>query len=250
MKFNLTAKVFFTTLALCGAVVAPAIAQTYPGAYPYPAPAPGAYPYPAPANYPTPTYKPPAPKITTFVCGRVGNWPATLVQVNGKTMQQPLLVFQTATDYLTPEQRCNNVSQRMTAAVAQNGGRLSNLLLTTGKVDRQAVICFVNTSETCSRDNVILTLVRRENAKNPGKVLARIVRFARGGGGPATLESGGFEGGGEEEIVPTAVSLEEIVNEVASESGGLESGGIDPSFNQAPTNSTPDSGADTGGGGI
>lgn len=247
MKFNLTAKVLFTTLALCG-VGAPAIAQ-YSGGYPAPAPAPGAYPN-YPASAPAPTYRPPAPKkATAFVCGRVGNYPATLVQVNGRTMQQPLIVFQTATDYLSPQERCNSVSQRMTAAVAQNGGRLSNLLLTTGKVDRQAVICFVNTSETCNRDNVILTLVRRENAKDPGKVLARIVKFARDGGGRNVLENGGIEGG-EEEIVPTAISLEEIVNEIANESGGLESGGVDPSYNQTPTNSAPDPGAGTGGGGI
>ncbi len=248
MKFNLTAKVFFTTLAFCGAVGAPAIAQMYPGAYPYPAPAPNTYPYPAPApaNYPAPTYKPPAPKITTFICGRVGNWPATLVQVNGQTRQSPLLVFQTASNNLSPQQRCDNVSQRLTSAVAQNGGKMSNLLLTTGKLNNQAVICVVNAAETCNPSNVILTLVRQENARNPGRVLARIVRYGKFGGGLGTVESGGgIEG--EEEIVPQAVSLEEVVNEVANEAGSPESGGTVPSYDQTPGDA-PDTG--TGGGPI
>ncbi len=55
MKSNLTAKTLFTTLVLCGAIGAPAIAQ-YPGGY-YPTPAPGQYPgsyYPAPGQYPNP----------------------------------------------------------------------------------------------------------------------------------------------------------------------------------------------------
>ena len=264
MKFNLTAKILFTSLVFCGAIGAPAIAQN-PGGY-SPTPAPGQYPgsyYPAPGQYPNPGYpapppsvyppnnvppvnRPPVPKTTAFICGSVGKYPATLVQVNGRTLQSPLIIFQTASENLTPQERCNDVSQRMNRAVAQNGGKLSTLLLTTGKVNSQAVICFVNTAETCNPSNVILTLLRRENAKDPGKVLSRIVRFGRAGGGTNVLESGGFEGGGEE-IIPQSVSLEEAVNQLASESNSLESGGASSIENQNPGNYTPEPSAGGGG---
>ena len=244
MKLSSTTKVLFATFVLCHAVGVPALAQTYPGTgYPQPPSVhpSTSYPQPNPGVSPStsyPTYRQPTATATAFVCGRVGIYPATLVQVNGRTLQSPLIVFQTTSDKLTPEQRCQDVSQRMTRAVAQNGGKLSNLLLTTGKVNGQAVICFVNTAETCNPSNVVLTLVRRENAKNPGKVLARIVRFGRAGGGVNVLESGGIEGG-EEEILPQSVSLEQAVNELASESGSLESGGTNSSYNENPSNSAP-----------
>lgn len=255
MISNLTAKVLFTTLTLCSAVVSPALAQMYPGTG-YPAPNPGAYPgtgypVPSPGAYPStvsPTYRPPTQTSTVFICGRVGNHPATLVQFNGQMLRSPLIVFQTASDNLTPQQRCNNVSQRMTAAVAQNGGRLSGLLLTTGKVNNQAVICFVNTAETCNSSNVILTLLRPENARNAGNVLARIVRFGRHGGGINVLENGGLDGVSGLDVEPAAVSLEEAVNQLASESGSLEPGATAPSYNQEPGGHTPDPSAGPGGG--
>lgn len=268
MKFSFTTKILLATLTFCIAIEAPIVAQTYPGtgysqppslrpSTSYSQPNPTVYPgitnTPSIPNvYPNPSYSQPNPGVypvrsyppyrqptsTAFVCGRVGVYPATLVQSNGRTLQSPLIVFQTASDRLTPEQRCQDVSQRMTKAVTQNGGKLSNLLLTTGKVNGQAVICFVNTAEACNSSNVVLTLVRRENAKNPGKVLARIVRFGRAGGGSNVLEAGGVEG--EDDIIPQSVSLEQAVNELASESGRLESGGTDSSYNENPTNLAPD----------
>lgn len=276
MKLNRTAQVLLTTLALCGTVVSPAMAQygygqpnqnVYPnGSYGQP----GTVVYPNgttvvqpggtqvyPQVYPNGSYGQQNPYSTTptvpvyptrvqtstsFICGRVGIYPATLVQANGRILQSPLIVFQTASDNLTPEQRCNDVSQRMTRAVAQNGGKLSNLLLTTGKVNGQAVVCFVNTAETCNPSNVVLTLLRQENAKNPGKVLARLVRFGNNAGGSNVLESGGLAGDGSVDIEPAAVSLEEAVNELASESGSLESGGTVPDYNQAPVNNAPSPG--------
>lgn len=270
MKFNFTAQVLLATITLYSASVLPVGAQTYPATnYPptpsgYPAtnypPTPGRYPAtnypPAPSGYPAtnyppaqaPTYSPARPPVqtsTNFICGKVSIYPAALVQVNGRTLQSPLIVFQTASDNLTPEQRCNDVTQRMNRAVVQNGGKLSNLLLTTGKVNSQAVICFVNTAETCNSSNVILTLLRRENAKDPGKVLSRIVRFGRAGGGINVLENGGIEGG--EEIIPQAVSLEEAVNQLASESNSLESGGTSPIEDTNVGNSAPDTGVSGGG---
>ncbi|MBW4672608.1 MAG: hypothetical protein KME52_00710 [Desmonostoc geniculatum HA4340-LM1] len=64
-----------------------------------------------------------------------------------------------------------------------------------------------------------MTLLRRENARNPGNVLTRIIRFGRYGTGLNVIESGGFTG--EAEIIPTTVSIEEAINQLVNESGGM-----------------------------
>ncbi len=268
MKFKLVAQFLVSAIALSGAAVSPAMAQNYPypnapvpsgNPYPYqnaPVPSGNSYPYP---NAPVPSGNPysnaPVASGTSFICGRVGSDPATLVQVNGRILPSPLIVWQTASDDMSPQQRCQMVSQRMTATVAQNGGRLSNLLLTTGKVNGYSVICFVNAAESCNPNNVIMTLLRGENARNPGNVLARIVRFGQRGSGSNVVESSGFMErtgvGGEEEIIPAAVGLEEAVNQLANESGGMPTAPNPGNYTAPnPGNYTPVPGAGTGGGSI
>ncbi|MUG91533.1 hypothetical protein F7734_03125 [Scytonema sp. UIC 10036] len=264
MKFKLAAQLLVSAVALSSAAVSPAMAQ-YPGNYPGTVPPannpiyPGTVPpagnpyYPGtvpPAGNP---YYPPPTTSTSFVCGQVGNSPATLVQVNGRILPSPLIIWQTASADMSPQQRCQMVSQRMTVTVAQNGGKLSNLLLTTGKVNGYSVICFVNTAESCNPNNVIMTLIRGENARNPGNVLARIVRFGQRGAGTNVVESTGYTGAvpGEEEIIPTAVGLEEAVNQLANESGGMPTTPNPGNYTVPnPGNSSPNPGAATGGGAI
>ncbi|MEH2050003.1 COP23 domain-containing protein [Nostoc sp.] len=261
MKIKLVAQFLISAIAISGAAVSPAMAQNYPypnapvpsaNPYPYPnAPVPSANPYP---NAPVPSANPytnaPVATGTSFICGRVGSDPATLVQANGRILPSPLIVWQTASNDMSPQQRCQMVSQRMTATVAQNGGKLSNLLLTTGKVNGFSVICFVNAAESCNPNNVIMTLLRGENASNPGNALARIVRFGQRGSGSNVVESGGFAGGGEE-IIPTAVGLEEAVNQLANESGGIPAAPNPGNYTAPnPGNYTPVPGAGTGGGSI
>ena len=224
MKYKLTALVG-AAIAL-GGMVSPAIAQM-----------PGQYQQPMPGQYQQQTFS-----STSFICGRAGTEPATLVQVNGRILPSPLIIWQTESSNLSPEERCQMVSQRMTMAVAQNGGRLSNLMLTTGNVNGYNVICFVNRSETCNANNVLMTLVNRDNARNPGRVLARLLRFGGTAGASGGFrESGGVEGGN---TAPAAVSLEEAVNQLASEPGDMPAAPNPGGF--AP-NPTPDAG--TGGGG-
>ncbi|MEH2205907.1 MAG: COP23 domain-containing protein [Nostoc sp.] len=242
MKFKLATKFLMSAIALSGAAVSPAMAQNYPNPN---APVPSGNPYPYP-NAPVATG-------TSFICGRVGADPATLVQANGRILPSPLIVWQTASNNMSPQQRCQMVSQRMTATVAQNGGKLSNLLLTTGKVNGFSVICFVNATESCNPNNVIMTLLRGENASNPGNVLARIVRFGQRASGPNVVESGGFAGGvgGEPEIIPTAVGLEEAVNQLANESGAIPTAPNPGNYTPPnPGNYTPVPDAGTGGGSI
>ncbi|MBL1198658.1 MAG: hypothetical protein FWK04_06150 [Nostoc sp. GBBB01] len=257
MKFKWPSKILVSAIALSGVMVSPVMAQyppiqqpqVYPGVqspqvYPpiqqpqvYPGvQSPQVYPgvqspqvYPgvqSPQIYPpiqpplvSPGIYPPVFSSTSFVCGQIGGSPATLVQVNGQTLLLPLIIWETASYDMSPEQRCQIVSWRMTRAVSENGGKLNNLLLMTGKLNGYNVICFVNTYESCNSNNVIMTLLRRENARNPGNVLTRIIRFGRYGTGLNVIESGGFTGDGE--IIPTTVSIEEAVNQLVNESGGM-----------------------------
>jgi hypothetical protein len=90
----------------------------------------------------------------------------------------------------TPWQRCQIVSNRLTQAVAQNGGRLSNLQLTTGIINNLPVVCYVNGRGRCNSQNLLFTLDKR-NAKNPGEALTRLINFSQDGGGPVTTLRGG-----------------------------------------------------------
>ncbi len=94
----------------------------------------------------------------------------------------------------TPETRCQTISQRLTRAVAQNGGSLRNLLLTTGRVSNYTVVCYVNTGAPhCNNRNTLFTL-KPESAKDPGAALASLLRFGAGaGGGPLLQDADGEE---------------------------------------------------------
>ena len=239
------------------AVALPAKAQyPAPGGYGYPnypAPATGGYPapsYPAPSypapNYPAPAtggypgYPAPRPTVsaTSFICGQSGNDPATLVQVNGRILRSPLIVWSThyfGAEY-TPQQRCQEVSAKLTQVVAQNGGRLSNLRLSTGYVYGQAVVCYLNNASSCDGSNVLFTL-KPENARNAPGVLARLANFGRYGSGSAIPESGGGgDAGGD-----ASVSMEEAIDQAVQAEGSPS----DPSYPAAP--SPQPSGGSSGG---
>jgi hypothetical protein len=167
---------------------------------------------------------------TTFACvndtASGGEYATVAITKKGRT--PPMIVWRTysfGSDY-TPAYRCQAVSDRLNRAIAANGGKLSNLWLTTGNVNRQTVICYVNQSERCNANNVLFTL-KPENARRAGDILARLLRFSQSGSGGAIFES--------ENAAPTRVSLEEVVN------GAFESGGTaNPAGN---TNSNPNSGS-------
>lgn len=157
-------------------------------------------------------------QTTVFQCIRYGKAFATIAQ-RGDRRSAPMVVWESyvfGPEY-TPEQRCKNVSQRLTSAVAQNGGKLRNLLLTTGLINGQTVICYINTGEArCNRNNTLFTL-KPENARDPGAALAGLLRFGQSGSGTALHESAG----GEDEDV--AVDMEAAVEEALA--AGHESAG-------------------------
>lgn len=149
---------------------------------------------------------------TVFSCVRSGKGYATIAQ-RGNLRSAPMIAWQryVSAEY-TPEQRCRAVSQRLTKAVAQNGGRLSNLLLTTGTVNGETVICYVNSGARCSTTNTLFTL-SRENAKDPGLALANLLRFGRRASDTPLRESaGGDDEGGSVE----SINMEQAVEEAFS----------------------------------
>ncbi|WP_374111904.1 COP23 domain-containing protein [Phormidium yuhuli] len=85
----------------------------------------------------------------------------------------------------SPEGRCRAVTGRLNQAMAQNGGRLSNLLLTNGMVNNETVICALNPMETaCTSGNMLFTL-KPENAYRAGQILGQLLQISRYGGGAA-----------------------------------------------------------------
>jgi hypothetical protein len=123
---------------------------------------------------------------TTFQCVTPGRNFVTIAR-RGNVTTDPMILWK-STEFCreyTPWQRCQIVSNRLTKAVAQNGGILSNLQLTTGIVNNFPVVCYVNGRGRCNSQNLLLTLDKR-NAKNPGDALTRLINFAQDGGGPVT----------------------------------------------------------------
>lgn len=125
---------------------------------------------------------------TTFQCVTSGRNFVTIAR-RGNVTTDPMILWK-STEFgreYTPWQRCQIVSNRLTKAVAENGGRLSNLQLTTGIVNNLPVVCYVNGRGRCNSQNLLFTLDKR-NAKNPGEALTRVINFAQDGGG-SPLES-------------------------------------------------------------
>lgn len=124
---------------------------------------------------------------TTFQCVTSGRSFVTIAR-RGNVTTDPIIIWK-STEFgreFTPWQRCQIVSNRLTKAVADNGGRLTNLQLTTGTINNLPVVCFVNGRGRCNSQNILFTLDSR-NAKNPSQVLTRLINFAQDGGGPATV---------------------------------------------------------------
>lgn len=163
-KFKFTFPVLVATLAFYGATTVPAHART-------------SLPYAVEKIYSV---------STVFRCVPHGDSFATIAQRGDRTTS-PVITWNASLGQYTPQERCNIVSQRLTTAVARNGGKLRNLQLTAGSVNNQAVICVVNNVQpVCNRFNTLLTL-QPENAKKPVEVLIRLHNFSVHGSGNPIL---------------------------------------------------------------
>lgn len=146
------------------------------------------------------------PSVTTkFLCVQdtQKGW-VTIAQRNNLRTIEPLLVWQTTEfgENWPPEKRCNHVSEKLSKAVQQNGGYLTNLALTHGQVANHTVICVATFPATCNSNNMLFTL-KPQNAQNPKAVLAKIAGFGQNQGTDTTIiESGSLQ----------YVLLEDLVN--------------------------------------
>lgn len=174
MQPKFTGYLLLTTLFFSGAATLTAEAQTPPSV--------------APRGTPAVAH----PISTIFRCVREGNGFATIAQ-RGDRITPPVITWNSKLGQYTPQQRCNIVSQRLTQAVAQNGGKFKNLLLMAGSVNKQAVICVVNNAQAfCNRSNTLFTL-GRENVGRQDEVIARLRNFSRQASGTPIPESEGLE---------------------------------------------------------
>ena len=146
---------------------------------------------------PSPSVVPATPAVahpisTIFRCVRDGNGFATIAQ-RGDRITPPVITWNSKLGQYTPQQRCNIVSQKLTQAVAQNGGKFKNLLLMAGPVNNQAVICVVNNAQSfCNRSNTLFTL-GKENARRQDEVIASLRNFSRQASGTPIPESDGYD---------------------------------------------------------
>ncbi len=139
----------------------------------------------------TPPARQAATTATTFHCVRVDNMFATIAKRADRSTP-PMITWQDTSfgAQYTPERRCQIVSDRLTQAVVQNGGKLTNLRLTYGPVNGFPVICYVRSQEEpCSSNNLLLTL-RQDDRGREGQILQQILTFSVQGQGVALTRGG------------------------------------------------------------
>ena len=189
MKSQLFAPVFATVLALASTVGFSTTTLARPQV--------GGGGSSNPAVGPSSGSQPPSTGGTTFSCLPQGGNYATVGQ-RGGGQGIPLIVWTAqGSNYFggsyTPQNRCNMVSQRLNTAVSANGGRLQNLLLTHGIVNRETVICAIGTTgaNSCNANNMLFTL-KPENANRAGQILGQLLQISRVGASAGVIYETGL----------------------------------------------------------
>ncbi len=144
---------------------------------------------------------------------------ATVAFRENNTSPQPLVnwsrVIETGQETFTPERRCQEVTERLNNMIVAKGiSSWADLKFTVGTVNSANVVCLVSGSETCSNNNMLLTLTG-ENANNPQKALQALLNFgtASAGGGQGPLLESSDEDGGQ-----SSVSLGEVEQKLQPDS--------------------------------
>ncbi len=151
-----------------------------------------------------------------FSCIQMGNGYATVAEKGSTAIPQPMIMW-TRTNLgpeLTPERRCQIVTERLNRLLANNGGNMDNLLFTIGTVSNQMVVCLVrDRASGCQPDNLLFTL-SQQNASNAAEVLKSLIAFSVTGEGAPVFESEDDDGGGQ----PYA-ALSEVSDRLQTETG-------------------------------
>jgi len=123
---------------------------------------------------------------TKFSCVSQGKGSVATVGQRPGGQPIPLIIWTTeGSKYFgnkfTPQERCQTVTKKLAKAVADSGGRLKDVVLMTGRVNKSSVICVISANDTgCNKDNQLFTL-KPENSKKADQVLAQIMRISREG---------------------------------------------------------------------
>lgn len=213
MKFKFFTQIFLSTLALSSTFTVGSVVkaqQTVPA-----------------ERLPEETIAPgtqPESLTTTFECVTEGRNYATVAR-RGDRVTAPLILWRTFEfgNQYTPENRCRMVSDRLSRAVYENGGRLTNLQLTTGRVNNLPVICYTNGGQYgCNSRNLLLTLDSR-NASNPNAALDNLFNFGVSGSGAPIVSFAPSQGlNSRRTTTPKRINLERVVNEAFEDKYGDE----------------------------
>jgi Circadian oscillating protein COP23 len=131
-----------------------------------------------------------SPTATTFHCVTLDKDYATIAR-RGSKQTLPMLIWKSTIfgPQFTPQLRCKIVSDRLTQAVAVNGGKLSNLILKVGPLNRNQVVCYVRSNaESCNAANLIFTLSSSDWG-NEDQVLQQLRDFSKKGSGPSSIRA-------------------------------------------------------------
>lgn len=145
-----------------------------------------------------------------FKCITQGSGFATVVSAGDRNI--PIITWNNPqfSPQFTPEKRCQKVSEKFQTAVNKHGA--GNLLLTTGVVKKQGVICLVNGGLLgCNPDNILLTL-SGENAKDPGIALAKLLNISTTGSGSPIQERQG------KQVVPLSTLITQALRSATPQS--------------------------------
>jgi hypothetical protein len=123
---------------------------------------------------------------TKFTCVSQGNgkW-ATVGQRPGGQPIPVIIWTQSASKYFgsqfAPKNRCQIVTSKFNTAVRESGGSLKDVLLTSGNINGQVVICVISDRDNGCQDKNTLFTLKPENAKNPDKVLSQLLEISTKG---------------------------------------------------------------------
>jgi parallel beta-helix repeat protein len=131
-------------------------------------------------------------QVVNFGCVPQGSGFATIAQRGEASIPQPMITWnRDLGPELTPERRCQTVTQRLNHLVLENGGSLDNLLFTVGPVRNNLVVCLVGDIISGCNDKNLLFTMSRENARNATAVLQSLLAFSVTGSGNPVQESEG-----------------------------------------------------------
>ncbi|QJB25957.1 COP23 domain-containing protein [Limnospira fusiformis] len=129
-----------------------------------------------------PTTNPAIDEQTTFKCVDGSSGWSTVAERGNAVSKTPMITWNSEEfgDNWTPQERCHQVSERLTRAVTNHGGQLLGLDLTHGRVNQLTVICVVNSRQQTCRENNLLFTLSQKNAPTPRTTIARIIDFSQG----------------------------------------------------------------------